>query len=81
MLLGNEWDQPLSYESGELKRRVDPYRTVDLKGYLQAAPFVGGAGYLAALFVQQALPELFVFAYPLAVFVFVAPIAFIVLST
>lgn len=47
----------------------------------QVAPFVGGAGYLGALFVQQALPELFIFAYPLAVAVFAAPIAFIVLAT
>ena len=60
---------------------ADPFRTVDLSGYLKVAPFVGGAGYLAALFVQQTLPELFVFAYPLAVFVFAAPIAFIVLAT
>jgi hypothetical protein len=81
VLLNREWDQTLSYESGELKRRVDPYRTVDLKGYLQVAPFVGGAGYLGALFVQQALPELFIFAYPAAVFAFAAPIVFIVLST
>ena len=54
---------------------------MDLSGYLQVAPFIGGAGYLGALFVQQTLPELFVFAYPLAVFVFAAPIAFIVLAT
>lgn len=73
-----EWDSTLRYESGELKRRVDPFRTVDLKGYLQIAPVVGGAVYLVALFVQQALPELFVFAYPLAVVAFTAPIAFIV---
>ena len=81
VMLGNEWDQPLSYESNEVKRRVDPYRTVDLKGYLQVAPFVGGAGYLGALFVQQALPELFVFAYPAAVVAFVFPIIFIILTT
>jgi hypothetical protein len=79
--LGNEWDQALSFESGEVKRRADPYRTVDIGGYLKIAPYIGGAAYLAALFVQQALPELFVFAYPLAVFVFAAPIAFIVLTT
>ena len=81
VMLRNEWDPPLSYESGELKRRVDPYRTVDLKGYLQVAPFIGAAGYLAALFVQQNLPELFIFAYPGAVFAFVAPAIFIILTT
>eukprot|EP01041_Mallomonas_annulata_P008013 gene8013-16411_t len=79
--LSNEWNQPLSYASGELKRRVDPYRTVDLKGYLTVAPFVGGAAYLGALGVQQLLPELFGFAYPLAVFIFAAPAIFIVLTT
>jgi hypothetical protein len=54
---------------------------VDLEGYLKVAPFVGGAGYLGALFVQQLLPELFVFAYPAAVFAFAAPIAFIIIAT
>lgn len=78
--LSSEWDQTLDYESKELKRRVDPYRTVDLAGYLKIAPYVGGAGYLGALFVQQVLPELFVFAYPLAVFVLTAPIIFIVIA-
>ena len=110
--LNNEWDQALGYASGELKRRADPLRTVDLGndhrnlicslktdricncnsllpcisfqstgGYLKIAPFVGGAGYLGSLFVQQALPELFVFAYPIAVFVFAAPIVFIIIAT
>eukprot|EP01038_Epipyxis_sp_PR26KG_P007663 gene7664-10427_t len=79
--LSSEWDQALGYESKELKRRVDPYRTVDLGGYLKVAPYYGGALYLAALFVQQALPELFIFAYPLAAVAFTAPIAFIVLAT
>lgn len=81
MKLSNSWDQALGYASGEVKRRVDPYRTVDLGPYLQIAPLVGGACYLGALVVQQTLPELFIFAYPLAVFVFAAPIAFIVLTT
>jgi hypothetical protein len=48
----------LSYESGELKRRVDPFRTVDLKDYLKIAPVVGGVCYLGALFVQQVMPKL-----------------------
>lgn len=79
--LADVWDEALNYESRELKRRVDPFRTVDLNAYLKIAPFVGGAGYLGALFVQQTLPELFVFAYPLAVFIFTAPIIFIIAST
>lgn len=31
--LNNEWDQALGYASGELKRRADPLRTVDLGNY------------------------------------------------
>ena len=79
--LSNVWDQPLGYASGELKRRADPFRTVDLKNYLNIAPYIGGVCYLGALFVQQTLPELFIFAYPAAVFVFVSPIIFTILTT
>lgn len=79
--LNDVWDRTLSYESSELKRRVDPLRTVDLSPYLSVAPIVGGLCYLGLIFVQQVLPELFVFAYPGAVFVFTAPILFIILAT
>eukprot|EP01031_Cornospumella_fuschlensis_P036142 gene36142-43835_t len=79
--LSREWDQALGYANSELKRKVDPFRTVDLGPYLKVAPVVGGACYLGALFVQQALPEVFVLAYPFAVFVFAAPIVFIILTT
>ena len=96
-MLNDKWDQALSYASGELKRRVDPFRTVDLGGYLSVAPFVGGALYLSILAIQQVtkfffvtmnliyilqtLPEIFSLAYPAGVFVFIAPIIFIVLTT
>lgn len=80
-MLNNEWDQALSFAGGELKRGVDPFRTVDLAGYLSIAPIVGGGCYVGALAVQQLLPELFMFAYPGAVFVFVAPIIFIIIAT
>ena len=80
-MLGRGWDNVLSYESGELKRRVDPYRTVDLGGYLKVAPFVGGAAYLGALFIQQSIPELFTLAYPIAVATFALPLIFIVLTS
>lgn len=78
--IGNEWDQVLGYESGEVKRRVDPFRTVDLGGYLKVAPVIAGVLYIATLLVQQMLPELFTLAYPFAVFVFTAPILYIVLA-
>eukprot|EP01035_Chromulina_nebulosa_P019386 gene19386-25254_t len=77
---GSNWDQILSYESKELKRRVDPFRTADLSSYLKIAPFIGGALYLGTLFVQQSIPELFIFAYPAAVFVLVIPVVYIVLT-
>ena len=80
-MLGRSWDNVLSYESSELKRRVDPYRTVDLGGYLKVAPFLGGAGYLGALFVQQTIPELFTIAYPIGVAVFALPAIFIILTS
>ena len=79
--LNNDWDSVLGYESGELKRRVDPFRTVDLKDYLKIAPLAGGACYLGALFIQQAVPELFVFAYPGAVLLFALPIVFTIITT
>lgn len=78
--LNNQWDNVLSYESKELKRRVDPFRTVDLSGYLKIAPFIGGALYLGLIFIQQTIPELFIFSYPAAVFFFIAPIAFLVVT-
>lgn len=77
----NEWDQALTYASKEVKRRVDPFRTVDLGPYLKVAPYVGGAVYLAALFVQQTLPEYFIYAYPIGVFIFTVPIIFIITAT
>ena len=77
----DQWDEALSYASGELKRRADPFRTVDLNGFLKVAPYVGAASYVGALFVQQVLPELFIFAYPLAAFSVMLPIIFIVLTT
>ena len=77
----NEWDQALNYESGELKRRVDPYRTVDLSGYLSIAPYFGGVIYLALLGIQQFIPEIFTFAYPFGVAVFCLPIVFVILTT
>ena len=78
--LSSVWDDALNYEARELKRTVDPFRTVDLSGYLKIAPLVGGALYLVVLLVQQTLPELFSFAYPGAVFVFTAPILYIIFT-
>ena len=79
--LNNEWDQALSFESKELKRKVDPLRTVDLSGYLSVMPYIGGACYLVALAIQQKLPQLFPFAYPLGATIIFLPILWILAST
>lgn len=51
-----------------------------LRPYLKIAPFLGGAYYLAAFFVQQKFRDFFPYAYFGAVAVFVAPALIIVLS-
>lgn len=79
--LSSDWDPALNYASRELKRRADPLRTVDLSSFLSVAPYTGAVAYLGAIFVQQALPELFIFAYPLAALSIVAPVAYIILTT
>jgi hypothetical protein len=70
----------MAFSSGEVKRTIDPFRTVDLADYLKVAPYLGGVCYLVALAIQQKIPELFVFAYPGAVFAFALPAIFIILT-
>ena len=57
----------------ELRGDFDPTRSFELTGFLNIAGFVGGALYLAALFVQWTLPEIFPAAYIVFVGVFAAP--------
>lgn len=79
--MNNVWDKVLSFESNELKRKVDPFRTVDLAGYLRVLPYLGAVSYLITLAIQQKLPELFNAAYPAAAAVIFIPIIFIILTT
>lgn len=65
---------------GILKRKLDPFNVVLLRPYLQIAPFLGGAYYLAVFFVQQKFRGFFPYAYFAAVAVFVAPAAILVLA-
>ncbi len=74
--LNQNWDKSLSIATEEVRRRIDPYHTVDIADYLKIAPVVGGVCYLGALVVQNILPDLFIFAYPTAVGVFLVPILF-----
>ena len=61
---------------GFLKRQMDPYHIIEIKGYLQVAPFLGAAAYLALLGVQKFLPDnLFEPAYLLGALVVFGPLA------
>jgi hypothetical protein len=46
----------------------------------QVGPFVGGAGYLFAIFVQRKAPQFFALAYFAAVASVVVPAAYLILS-
>ncbi|CAM9117371.1 unnamed protein product [Scytosiphon promiscuus] len=77
---GEPWDSNTETAFGILKRKLDPFNVVLLRPYLKIAPFLGGAYYLAAFFVQQKFRDFFPYAYFGAVAVFVAPALIIILS-
>eukprot|EP00903_Cladosiphon_okamuranus_P013879 g12910.t2 len=77
---GEAWDGNTETAFGILKRKLDPFNVVLLRPYLKIAPFLGGAYYLAAFFVQQKFRDFFPYAYFGAVAVFVAPALIIVLA-
>ena len=62
---------------GFLKRQMDPYHTIELKGYLSIAPFVGALAYGALLLCQRFASELFTLAYIGAAALVLGPIALI----
>mmetsp|Transcript_2825 Transcript_2825/g.8532 ORF Transcript_2825/g.8532 Transcript_2825/m.8532 type:complete len:183 (-) Transcript_2825:149-697(-) len=59
-----------------LRAALDPLHVTDLQGYLSFAGLLGGALYVAALWVQQTLPEIFPAVYVFLATCFAAPIAF-----
>jgi hypothetical protein len=78
-MLQNSWseDNQLGYEF--LKQKLDPFHTVELKGYLKILPFFGAAVYLATLFVQQNARQIFTPAYIAGAIIVFAPI-FVLIS-
>ncbi|CAM9237778.1 unnamed protein product [Ectocarpus sp. 4 AP-2014] len=77
---GEAWDSNTETAFGILKRKLDPFNVVLLRPYLKIAPFLGGAYYLAAFFVQQKFRGFFPYAYFGAVAVFVAPALIVILA-
>ena len=59
-----------------LRAELDPLHVTDLKGYLSFAGLLGGALYLAAMAVQQNLPEIFPAVYAFLAACFAAPFAY-----
>lgn len=78
-MLQSSWseDNQLGYEF--LKQKLDPFHTVELKGYLKILPFYGAAVYLATLFIQQNARQFFTAAYIAGAVMIFAPI-FVLIS-
>eukprot|EP00591_Stephanopyxis_turris_P009894 CAMPEP_0195517936 /NCGR_PEP_ID=MMETSP0794_2-20130614/11832_1 /TAXON_ID=515487 /ORGANISM="Stephanopyxis turris, Strain CCMP 815" /LENGTH=266 /DNA_ID=CAMNT_0040646819 /DNA_START=12 /DNA_END=812 /DNA_ORIENTATION=+ len=75
------WSEDNQFGFEFLKQKLDPYYTVELKGYYSIFPFWGAAVYLAALAVQQNARQFFSVAYILgAVLVFAPALALIALG-
>ena len=74
----NSWseDNELGYDF--LKTKLDPFHTVELKGYLGILPIYGAAVYLATLFVQQNARQFFSVAYVVGALAVFAPIVVLI---
>uniref|UniRef100_A0A7S1TVU8 Uncharacterized protein n=1 Tax=Phaeomonas parva TaxID=124430 RepID=A0A7S1TVU8_9STRA len=71
---GFDWDQDAVAAYSRIYFKMDPFYVVELRPWLQFAPFVGGALYLGTLFIQQRKPEWFTVAYLVAAGLFVLPV-------
>ena len=69
------WTQDNVESFKALRAALDPLHVTDLKGYLSFAGLLGGGLYIAALWVQQTLPEIFPAVYLFLRLVF-APVLF-----
>uniref|UniRef100_A0A6T5PVA6 Uncharacterized protein n=1 Tax=Heterosigma akashiwo TaxID=2829 RepID=A0A6T5PVA6_HETAK len=77
-----KWDEQVYNGYGILKRKLDPYNTVALGGYLSVAPYLGGLLYLALVAVQRALPgRAFDVAYVVGALAFFAPAVLLALAS
>ena len=67
-------DNVASYKA--LRANLDPLHVIDLKNYLSFAGLLGGGLYIAALWVQQAVPDVFPAVYLFLAGCFSAPVLF-----
>ena len=70
------WTQDNVASFKALRAALDPLHVTDLKGYLSFAGLLGGGLYVAALWVQQTLPEIFPAVYLFLAACFSAPVLF-----
>jgi len=75
------WNEEVALGYSIIKRKLDPYNVVALAGYLKAAPFVGGALYLALIWVQKNVPSVFDYAYVAGAAAFFLPFVAIAFSS
>jgi len=73
-MLQNSWSEDNQRGYAFLKQNLDPFHTVELKGYLKILPYYGAAVYLVTLFVQQNARQLFTAAYIAGVVAIFAPV-------
>lgn len=68
-----KWDENIERAFAEVKGKLDPFHTYELKGYLGFVPYYGAILYLGVLAVQQFARGLFPVAYGLGVLAFFGP--------
>mmetsp|Transcript_3544 Transcript_3544/g.8074 ORF Transcript_3544/g.8074 Transcript_3544/m.8074 type:complete len:246 (-) Transcript_3544:98-835(-) len=73
-----KWDENIERAYAEVKGKLDPFHTYELRGFLGFAPYYGAILYLGVFAVQQFARGLFPVAYGLGVLAFFGPIIAIV---
>ncbi|CAJ1951868.1 unnamed protein product [Cylindrotheca closterium] len=73
-----KWDQNIEQAYNEVKGKLDPFHTYELKGFLGFVPYYGAILYLVVFGVQQFARGLFPVAYGMGVLAFFGPIIAII---
>lgn len=73
-----KWDGNMEQAFKEIKAKLDPFHTNELKGYLGFVPYYGAILYLGVFAIQQFARGLFPVAYGLGVLAFLVPAILIV---
>lgn len=73
-----KWDENIERAFAEVKGKLDPFHTYELKGYLGLVPYYGAILYLGVFVIQQFARGLFPAAYGLGVLAFFGPIIAII---